>query len=74
MFWTRFSVEKDQMPCIIVESQFAEAFDEKMGTVVLKASDVTGSHFTKGFKQRKCIYVHDFEDLIFETIHAPQWL
>lgn len=28
MFWTRFSVEKDQMPGIIIESQFAEAFDE----------------------------------------------
>lgn len=59
------------MPCIRVESQFEEAFDEKMGTVVLKAADVTGSHFTKGFKQRKCIYVHDFEDLIFETIRVP---
>lgn len=74
MFWTQFSVEKDQMPCIIIESQFAEAFDEKMGTVVLKAVDVTGSHFTKGLKQQKCIYVHDFEDLIFKTIRAPQWL
>lgn len=74
MFWTRFSVEKDQMPGIIIESQFAEAFDES-GHSRPENCGRRWESFYQRLKQWKYIYVHDFEDLIFKTIYAtPQWL